>query len=359
MPWVWGYAPLCVEELAMSRQLLRLSSALVFVVVLAAAALPSESRNVPSGHSSGSGGSGGHSGGSGGHSSAPASGGARHVPTRSTAEAHHPGGYPGGYPGYPYYPYYPYYGDWYGSYWSLGVWWGWPGYGGGGWSYGYPGYYATEYPGYASDFPIGPASVATNVAPSKAALLLDGEEIGVARDFNGKLDVLELAPGRHTLQFTAPGYMTLEIGVDAKAGRHYRIDYDLQPGEGKDPRSDSLAAAAMAPPPAPSEPAYPPAPPAPATPGTPDQRAASTMRRGFVKVFATPPDAAIYLDGEFLGSGDELARLHGAIPVAAGDHRIEAVRPGYLSRATVVTVGDGPKPAEVRIDLEREGRSAL
>jgi len=150
--------------------------------------------------------------------------------------------------------------------------------------------------------------------------------------------------------------MTLEVGIDAQAGRHYRIDYELRRGEGKDVRSDALLEAATAPPPAAPAPASPSAPPAP---GTPDQRAASTMRRGFLKVFATPPDAAIYLDGEFLGSGDELARLHGAIPVAAGDHRIEAVRPGYLSRATVVTVGDGPKPAEVRIDLEREGRSAL
>jgi hypothetical protein len=342
----------------MSRQLLRWSSALVFlVVVLAASALPSESRNVPS-----SGHSGGHSSGSSGsrgHSSAPPPSGARHVPTRSTAEANHAGGYHG-YPYYPYYPYYSYYWDWpYSPYWSMGVWWGWPGYWGDGSWYGYPGGYPSAYPGYVAEFPQGPAIVETDVLPKKAQLVLDGEAIGEARDFNGHWDVLHLEPGRHTLQFSAAGYMTLEVGVEARAGRHYRIDYELQRGEGKDARSATVLDAATEPAPAPLAPASPSAPPGPATPGAPDERSASTMRRGFLKVFATPADAAVYLDGEFLGSAEELSRLHGAIPVATGEHRVEVVRPGYLSRATVVTVGDGQKPAEARIDLEREGRSAL
>ncbi len=330
----------------MSRHLFRASCVLVFMVVLAASALPSESRNVPTRHSSGS-------AGSGGHAAAPSGG--RNVPVHTPGQGpyHGHGGY------YPYYPYYPYYGSYYWGwpYWSLGVWWGWPGYWYDGWGYyGQPGYYPGDYPGY-DETAGGPAYVLTDVRPKKAEVVLDGEAIGEAHDFNGTWDVLTLGSGRHDFKFQAPGYMTLEVTVDARVGRRYKLAYDLRRGEGKDPRSEALTAPPAAPASAPSMPGS--APPAASSSGTPGERPASGVARGFLKVVVSPPDAAVYLDGEFLGRGDELARLHGALPVATGEHRIEVVRPGYLSRTNSVTVGDGSKPTEVRIDLQREGGSTL
>jgi hypothetical protein len=51
-----------------------------------------------------------------------------------------------------------------------------------------------------------------------------------------------------------------------------------------------------------------------------------------------PEDAAVYLDGEYLGMAGELGRLHGAIPVATGTHRLEVVRPGYAGDVRMIDV---------------------
>ena len=65
-----------------------------------------------------------------------------------------------------------------------------------------------------------------------------------------------------------------------------------------------------------------------------------------------PPDAAVYLDGEFLAHADELRRLHGAIPVAHGQHTIEVVRPGFRNVKQTVVV-EGSDPVRVELELER------
>jgi hypothetical protein len=335
----------------MNRQFLRASGALALSVLFAASTLPavagSATHTRPPSHGAPSSGQSHASGNAGGH----ASGGG---PTHAQGHATYGYGY-GGYGNYPYYPYYPYSSDWYyGPWWTLGSWWAWPGYWGDGWGYGWgygwpgggsPGGYYGE-PRQGAEF-IGPAIVQTAIQPKKARVILDGEPLGKASEFNGTWDSLELDPGSHLLVFEAPGYKTLEVGIDARPGRYYRIAYSLHQGEGKDPRSTPI------PSPAPDSNA-PSAAPAPAEVG-----ARGGLPRGFLRVAVTPSDAAVYLDGEFLGRGDELERLHGAIPVAAGEHRIDVVRPGYRSGAERVTVSDGQPPAVLRVVLEREGGSGL
>jgi len=63
---------------------------------------------------------------------------------------------------------------------------------------------------------------------------------------------------------------------------------------------------------------------------------------GRLRVHVEPADAAVYLDGEYMGVAGELARIHGALPVAVGSHRLEAARPGFASAVRtfdVSTVG--------------------
>jgi len=204
-----------------------------------------------------------------------------------------------------------------------------------------------------------PASVQTDVRPKKAEVVIDGTPVGEARDFNGKWDVLYLQPGTHVVEFRKEKYKTLRIAVEVRAGGFYRIGEDLVKGEGLDPRSadvERLANEALAetavPEPAPArtgaaaapfvtsvEPA------APLVRPDPDRG----LRSGFLGIRAVPADAAVYLDGEFLALGGELARLHGSIPVARGRHVIEVTRPGYDSaKQDVVVEGDEP----VRLDIE-------
>ncbi len=310
----------------------------VFLTVGVTGAFGAAGRHAPSG------GGGVARGGSAPAHASGTAGRAGHAPATAQGHATYGYGYYGGYyggwwPGWGGYPYYGY--GWWGPSLSLGFYWGYP-YDGYYPSYGYP-YYGYPYavvPGYGGS---GPAEVTTDVSPRDAVVRVDGEEVGFSRDYNGSWDVLHVQPGRRAVTFSAPGYMTLTTVLDAKPGRHYQISYALQRGEGADPRSSDR--------PAPEEPP-PMTPPAGAThaefgsggPPPPTPSAApgeGALRTGRLRLHVTPPEAEVYLDGEFLARGSELAALHGAIPVASGGHRLDVVLPGYHAIRKDVEVGVG------------------
>jgi len=218
------------------------------------------------------------------------------------------GGYPYygyGYGGYPCYDWgWPYWGwGWYGSY-------GWPYFGVSvGASYG-PTYVVDDPGGYA---PTGPAIVETDVSPSKAEVVLDGAPAGSAKDFNGTWDELRVEPGRHTITFRKDGYRSLTVAFDAAPGGRYVFDQQLAKGEGED-RIDRTAAEAEK----------------PSAPG---------LTRGLLRIRVAPDDAVVYLDGAYLGTGFELAAMHGALSVAQGEHVVEITRPGYRNESRTILVG--------------------
>jgi len=262
------------------------------------------------------------------------------VPGRGTANGIARYGYGSSYYnyGYPCYGWgYPYYGGYY-PYWGVGFYgsWGWPWYG----DYGYG-----PYAGYGPTYVMGdeassqasqaPATIVTQVSPSNAEVLLDGQPVGFVKDYNGRWDELTTSPGHHTITFRSEGYTSLSIELDARPAARYVFDNVLVEGTGEEHRS-------LPPPPTPSagagDPSY-----HPVSAGAP---------RGRLKVRAQPEDAAVYLDGEYLGMAGELVRLHGAIPVATGPHKLEIVRPGYASDARTIDVG-GDAVAQVDVALER------
>jgi hypothetical protein len=173
--------------------------------------------------------------------------------------------------------------------------------------------------------------VETGVSPSKAVVVLDGENVGFASDYNGRWDKLTVAPGQHAIAFQQKGYRTLVIAFEARPGATYVFNDALVPGEGEDHRT--LPADVVAAPPQPREPS-----PAPTATGR-------------LRVHAEPADAAVYLDGEYLALGVELDRIHGALAVTTGTHRLEAVRPGFVSAVRTVEVG-GADLATVELTLE-------
>ena len=76
-----------------------------------------------------------------------------------------------------------------------------------------------------------------HVIPRKATLVVDGTNVGQARDFSSRAYPLWLPAGTHHLELSYKGYQTLRVRLEAKRGRAYRIHYDLRQGEGLDPRS--------------------------------------------------------------------------------------------------------------------------
>ena len=165
----------------------------------------------------------------------------------------------------------------------------------------------------------------TAVKPRKAAVRVDGEVVGQARDYNGKWDRLWLEPGRHEIEFSHPGHLTLRLSVRVRKGGVAYISERLHKGEGVDPRSNPPVEES-------AEPRV--------EPRVEPRPAPSSLRRGLLRLVVHPPDAAIYLDGEFLANAAELSRLHGALPMAAGPHTLEVVRPGFIAETREIEVSE-------------------
>ncbi len=281
--------------------------------------------------------------------------------------SHYPGYYPGRYPGY-----YPYHG----SYWGVGIGWGWGwggwGWGGGwgplGWGWGGPwgpwGWGATaEYqPVPGADAQPNLAAVSTDVSPEHARVILDGMLIGVADDFDGTPDYLYLRPGHYTIEFQLGGYRSEKLEIDASLGNFVPIKLKLEriQGEKATPwydRPEGLpvgrifgpkqavqeAPARSGPDPALRPETREPARPAPGA-SRPSAGAALELR-------VTPANAAVYVDGTMVGTGQELGRLERGLAVSPGKHRIEVIAPGHASKSLDVEVKEGQR-LQVVVELD-------
>lgn len=233
----------------------------------------------------------------------------------AAGHAHYGHGY-----GYGHYHGYPS-GGW-GGYGNWGYPYFWAGLSGPGWPWWSPAWAMQHAPNGAAL----PAALETDVQPKKAAVAVDGVTVGQARDFNGRWDQLSLKPGAHTIEFSAQGYQTLRREVHLEAGTRAVIGEALQRGQGIDPRSDPPRAARDVTPPAAPD----------STPEVPSE--GHGVARGWLKLDVRPPDAAVYLDGTFLGTGAELARLHGALAVARGAHVVEVLHPQFRSQRHPIDV---------------------
>lgn len=280
------------------------------------------------GHSRGHGGHSGHAGGThgGGHASRNHSGHGNHSGHSSAGGRHHTGRHLGGHHHhrrhsslflggsyYPYYPYgdYPYYPRHYG--------------------YGYYSYGPRPY-GNAG---VQAGAIDFDVSPADARVYVDGEYVGLVDDFDGSPSYLWLSPGTVELAFELEGYRTVVRDLRVVPGQVLGIGDTLQP--------DGAIA--------------------PAVPrrGSPRQPAGSEWRApsgptdvrqqpGRLRLTIIPADAAVYLDGRFVGSAHQLAQ---GLLVDAGHHELEVARPGRRPAAWSFDVAAGGD-VERTIELQPE-----
>ncbi len=256
---------------------------------------------------------------------------------------HYPAYYHGYY-GHPYYgyPYYPYA--------SFGFSFGYP-------YYGYP--YSPYAYGYGAPYYAGPPPdigfIDTDVSPEKAMVYVDGEYVGTADDFDGYPRYLSLDPGEHTISFQAEGYHPSTKTLNVTRGALLRFNMALQkPGKNSPPPKDDPKMI------------VPPPPPLPQGSGEEGARGAVAMvpeegineeaptgQPGTMKLHVVPGDASVYLDGEFIGTGDSLARLHGSLRLDPGRHVVEVARPGFRTEKKDLTVKPGSH-APLEILLEKD-----
>lgn len=297
------------------------------------------------------------------------SGGGHYRPPANGGHGGHSGGHSGGrYNGHSGRHYGGYYRPYYGSYspywgWGGGYYWGLGGYWPGWWGYGYP-YYGPSVVvmgGGGGTAGGGAAALDLDVSPERAAVYIDGAYVGVCDDYDGFPDYLWLRPGTYDLVLYLQGHVTIARQISVSAGEMLDISDRMEPGEAVRPedlvskstmrKDDRLRrdrerqeeAAAWAEEPSPDEPREPVAPRALDARGEP----------GRLQLEVDPADASIYLDGRFLGTGEELGRLHSGLLVDRGKHWLQIVRPGYRSveRTFEAEAGD---EVELDVKLEKE-----
>jgi len=134
--------------------------------------------------------------------------------------------------GYPYYPYWGPYRPYYYPYYRPGFSIGFGFYGGWGYPYGYPYYYGYPYgypyygypaygyppPGYAIGADVY-GGLKIQGAPDDAQIFVDGYYAGVADDFDGALQHMNLEPGPHKVEIRAQGRPPVAFDVDIQPGQ--------------------------------------------------------------------------------------------------------------------------------------------
>jgi hypothetical protein len=290
--------------------------------------------------SSSSGSSGGsvyvHSSGASASSRTPSRAEARHPRPFSGRRYHSPGNR--GYGGYGYY--YPYYYPPYAYGWNSAFYpyWGyWDGY-----YYGYYGWPAPYGPIHVYGDDVG--SIRVQVHPKDAEVYVDGYYAGVVDDFDGFFQRLNVKAGRHEITLKLEGYKTNRVRLYVPVGGTVKIHLRMERGTSSDVTQSVIGhpekeAESM---------------------GGDDEGHEGDMPRqagadnplapGNVVLRIRPADASVYVDGEFEGAAEQVESLD----LPAGSHRIEAVRPGYLTAEQDVTVKSG-ETATVDLSLDRKG----
>jgi hypothetical protein len=71
------------------------------------------------------------------------------------------------------------------------------------------------------------AEVKLAVNPDRAAVFVDGVFVGHVGEFNGVGKAMLIAPGKHRLKISLPGYQTFETEVSLIANQKFQIKTDL------------------------------------------------------------------------------------------------------------------------------------
>lgn len=223
-----------------------------------------------------------------------------------------------------------------------------------------PAFYVHRYPlAYWGPQPVTVAArtdvgaIRLRVRPKKTEIFLNGEYVGRAGQLDGYPGYLWLDEGSHTLVFYREGFRTFSRTFEVRGGMVTEVRVDMEPGETLPPEE-------FLPPvrqPGPERPSAEPRSraPRPERPLDRDAGEALDLRAegARIRVAVEPGDASVYLDGRFLGTGEDLSRLHGGLMLDAGEHVLEVVHPEYLSDRVSFRAKSGEE-LELRVTLDAQ-----
>jgi PEGA domain len=81
-----------------------------------------------------------------------------------------------------------------------------------------------------AQYPEQTAQVKLSVSPNRAAVFVDERYVGHVDEFDGPGQALLLAPGRHRVKISLPGYQTFETEISLLATQQFKLKTDLAKG---------------------------------------------------------------------------------------------------------------------------------
>jgi hypothetical protein len=72
------------------------------------------------------------------------------------------------------------------------------------------------------------AAVKLSVSPNRAAVFVDGGFVGHVDEFDGPGQAMLIAPGKHKITISLPGYQTFETEVTLNPEQQFQLKTDLQ-----------------------------------------------------------------------------------------------------------------------------------
>lgn len=198
------------------------------------------------------------------------------------------------------------------------------------------------------------AIVAVDARPKNARVHLDDRFVGRARYLDGSPGYLYLEPGSYRLELRLEGYETVMVEIEAEPGCRYDLKHRLQKARGAPSGPDDRSFGRGKPlervyaPVAEAEGAAAGAPRGGADPSLrPDigrevaGAAAPMTRDAALRLQVRPPHAAVWIDGAFVASGSELAKMEAPLAIAAGSHTIKVEAPGHTGDTRTIDLRPG------------------
>jgi hypothetical protein len=198
------------------------------------------------------------------------------------------------------------------------------------------------------------AIVAIDTRPKDARVHLDDRFVGRARYLDGSPGYLYLEPGSYRLDLRLEGHETVTVAIEAEPGCRYDLKHRLQKARGAPAGPDDesfgrgkplervyapLAGAEGA---AVDAPRGGPDPSLRSDIGRETAGAAAPMTRdATLRLQVRPSHAAVLIDGAFVASGSELAKMEAPLAIAAGSHTVTVEAPGHTSDTRTIEVGPG------------------
>ena len=269
---------------------------------------------------------------------------------RTQAVVH--GGYYRPYYYRPYYrPYYGFYGGFYSPFYSPFY----AGFGYAGFYGGYAGLYSGWGPYYYAQYPPYPgyyygrpwASARIEVKPREAQVYVDGYLVGVADQFDGVFQRLDVPTGEHEITVYLPGHKSYRQKTLFRPGEGYHFKAILEPLPAGAPAEPVPQPSSTGPDPYrdPRDPYNEPRDPGrtqppPDRPGERrDDRAPESRDFGTLNIRVQPADAVVTINGERWDSPEGGSRL--IVQLAGGSHRVEVRKDGFKPYNSTVQIRPG------------------